>query len=123
MTLTADTLTFAAGDTSRTIDETVVVTLSGPANATLGAAMGMGTITDDDATPTVTPTLNLASISEEGGRPAPASRALVRGPWEASPGRLERPAPSLRPSSPDSPVRSPGGAGREAARKGQSVQW
>ena len=67
-TLTAGTLTFAAGATSQTItvavtgdttdepDEPVVVTLSSPTNATLpdGGASGTGTITDDDAAPTVT---------------------------------------------------------------------
>ena len=56
----AGTLTFAAGTTSRTIavtvtgdatdeaDETVVVRLSVPVNATLAAAAGTGTIADDD---------------------------------------------------------------------------
>ena len=57
----AGTLTFAAGTTSQPIavtvtgdatgeaDETVVVQLSGPVNATLAAASGTGTIADDDA--------------------------------------------------------------------------
>ena len=61
--LASGTLTFAAGETAKTLtvsvtgdgtsepDETVVVTLSGPANAVLGTASGTGTITDDDATP------------------------------------------------------------------------
>ena len=55
----AGTLTFTAGTTSQTIavtvtgdatdeaDETVVVQLSGPVNATLAAASGTGTIADD----------------------------------------------------------------------------
>ncbi len=59
------TLTFAAGTTSRAFnvsvtgdttdeaDETVVVTLSNAANATIGTATGTGTITDDDGAPTV----------------------------------------------------------------------
>ena len=66
--LTAGTLTFAAGTTSRTItvsvtgdttsesDETVVVTLSSPTGATLSAAAGSGTGTirdDDSGTPTL----------------------------------------------------------------------
>ena len=68
--LTAGTLTFAAGTTSRTItvsvtgdttselDETVVVTLSNPSGATVSAASGTGTIRDDD---TGTPTLRVNS--------------------------------------------------------------
>ena len=63
--ITGGTLTFAAGTTSQTIavtvagdvldeaDETIVVTLSAPVNATLAAASGTGTITDDDGAPTV----------------------------------------------------------------------
>jgi len=61
--LPAGTLTFAAGETSRTIavsvtgdtvedgDETVVMTLRSPTNAVLGTATGTGTIMDDDASP------------------------------------------------------------------------
>ncbi len=65
----AGTLTFAAGDTSKTItvtvkgdevdeaDETVALTLSSPTNATIATATGTGTITDDDtAGVTVSPT-------------------------------------------------------------------
>ena len=63
--LTAGTLTFAAGETSKTItvavrgdaldeaDETVEVKLSGAVNATIATATGTGTITDDDAAPTL----------------------------------------------------------------------
>ncbi|MCK6549143.1 hypothetical protein L6R52_25095 [Myxococcota bacterium] len=59
------TLTFAAGVTSQTvtvtvnadvldeINETFTVTLSAPVNATIGDGSGLGTITDDDATPTL----------------------------------------------------------------------
>ncbi len=66
----AGTLTFAAGTTSQPIavtvtgdatdeaDETVVVRLSSPVNATLAAASGTGTIADDDA-----PTLSIDSPS------------------------------------------------------------
>ena len=81
--LTSGTLTFAPGDTSKTIevtlagdtvdepDETVLVALSNPANAAfaggVGTLTGTGTITDDDATPVVTLSLSHASISENGG--------------------------------------------------------
>ncbi len=78
--ITGATLTFAAGQTSKTIDvsvtgdgtdepdETVLVSLSGPANATVStsAGTGTGTITDDDATPTVTLALSPAAIDESG---------------------------------------------------------
>ncbi|MGH9201670.1 MAG: Calx-beta domain-containing protein, partial [Vicinamibacterales bacterium] len=60
------TLTFAAGVASQTVtvpiagdvldeaDETIQVNLSAPTNATIADAQGIVTITDDDATPTVT---------------------------------------------------------------------
>ena len=63
--ITGGALTFAAGETSKTIDvsvtgddldeanETVVATLSGATGATLATATGTGTITDDDAPPTL----------------------------------------------------------------------
>ena len=63
--ITAGTLTFAAGDTTKTIgvtvagdsldeaDETVEVKISSPTNAALGTAAGTGTITDDDAKPSL----------------------------------------------------------------------
>ena len=77
--LASGTLTFAAGDTSKTItvsvtgdttdepDETVVVTLGNASGATIGTGTGTGTITDDDAAPTVTLSLADDSISENGG--------------------------------------------------------
>ena len=61
--LAAGTLTLAAGETTKTLDvavagdaddegdETVVVALSAPVNATLGTAEGTGTIVDDDGGP------------------------------------------------------------------------
>ena len=82
--LTAGTLTFAAGTTTRTIDvsvtgdaadepdETVVVTLSAPVNATLATGAGTGTITDDDAAPTVS--INSPSVTEG----APGTAATLR---------------------------------------------
>ena len=63
--ITGGALTFAAGEISKTIDvsvtgddldeanETVVATLSGATGATLATATGTGTITDDDAPPTL----------------------------------------------------------------------
>ena len=47
--------------------ETVEVVLSGATRARLGTATGTGTITDDDAAPTVTLALSPASIAESGG--------------------------------------------------------
>ncbi len=77
--LASGSLTFAAGETSRTVDvtvtgdaadepdETVKVILSAPVNATLGTAAATGTITDDEAKPTATLALSSASITENGG--------------------------------------------------------
>ena len=77
--LTAGTLTFSAGETTKEItvtvngdlddepDETVEIELSGAANATLGTATGTGTITDDEATPAVTLALSPTEIPENGG--------------------------------------------------------
>ena len=73
------TLTFNAGDESKTIsvtvagddvdepNETLTVTLSNAPGATLGKATGTGTITDDDGPPAVTLVLTPASITENGG--------------------------------------------------------
>lgn len=67
-TAVSGTLTFAPGETSKTItvlvkgdtldepNETFLVKLSNPTNATLARAQGVGTITDDDETLTVTKT-------------------------------------------------------------------
>ena len=71
--ITGGTLTFPAGTTSQTFnvavtgdttdeaDETVVVTLSSPTNATISTANGTGTITDDDG-PTVS--IDSPSVTE-----------------------------------------------------------
>ena len=76
-TLTAGTLTFAAGTTTQTIDvmvtgdvldeadETIALTLSNPVNATLATATGTGTVTDDDATPTLA--IDSPSVTEGTG--------------------------------------------------------
>ena len=77
--LPAGTLTFAAGETSKTVtvsvtgdetdepNETVVLELSDPVNATISTASATGTITDDDDAATVTLSLSPDSIAE-GGR-------------------------------------------------------
>ena len=81
--VTSGTLSFAAGDTEKTVsvavkgdtldepNETVVVRLSSAANAALSGGKstldGTGTITDDDATPTAALKLTPGSISENGG--------------------------------------------------------
>ena len=78
-TLTGGTLTFAPGDRSKSVavtvngddidepDETVVVRLSSPSNATLTGGTttldGTGTINDNDATPTVS-VANATAVSE-----------------------------------------------------------
>ena len=58
------------GDTLDEPNETVTVTLGAPTNATVstteGAGEASGTITDDDATPTVTLALTPAAIGESG---------------------------------------------------------
>jgi len=70
------TLTFAPGDTSESIvvtvnsdvadevDETFGVALSNPGNATISDGSGVGTITDDDAAPTLS--VNNVSLVAEG---------------------------------------------------------
>ena len=64
---TSGTVTFAAGETAKTVavgivsdtavepNETLTVTLSAPVNATLGRSVATGTITNDDTAATVTP--------------------------------------------------------------------
>jgi large repetitive protein len=70
----AGTLTFAAGETSKTVtvpivgdaldeaNETFTVGLSGAVNATIGDATGAGTITDDDPLPSLS--VNSVSVPE-----------------------------------------------------------
>ncbi|HEY9882154.1 MAG TPA: glycoside hydrolase family 9 protein [Thermosynechococcaceae cyanobacterium] len=71
----ANTLTFAPGETTKTIsvavkgdtivepDETFLVKLSSPSNATISKAQGTGTIVNDDQAPTL-PTLPQLSIND-----------------------------------------------------------
>jgi len=74
------TLNFAVGETSKTVsvqttqdtidevDETFNVVLAAPSGATLGDATGVGTITDDDVTPPVTPAISVSNaVVSEGG--------------------------------------------------------
>ena len=94
--VTAGTLTFAAGETSKTIDvtvngdttdeanETVVLRLSNPSNATIAAADGTGVITDDDGTPTATLVLTPATINEGGqGNASKVTATLIGATSEA----------------------------------------
>ena len=96
--LTAGTLSFAAGEVSKTIDvtvngddtdepdETLLVRLSSPSNATFAGAVttldGTGTITDDDSTSLVLARTGSGSIAEDGGTTEitlTLGRALVAG--------------------------------------------
>src|SRR5256885_3243288 len=73
------TLTFNPGETTKSIsvlvngdtldegNETFTVTLSNPTNATLSTGTGTGTITNDDAPPNVTLSLNGSPMAEAGG--------------------------------------------------------
>ncbi|MEZ4818774.1 MAG: Calx-beta domain-containing protein, partial [Bdellovibrionota bacterium] len=78
--ITASPITITAGNTSADItitiaadildenDETVIVTMGVPTNASAGTVtVHTATITDDDATPTVTLAVDNASIAENGG--------------------------------------------------------
>jgi hypothetical protein len=94
-TTTSGTLTFTPGETLKTVtvpvtgdaldeaDETLHLRLLSPSNLVLADGQGLGTITDDDATPSasigdvmvtegnagVTPALLLVSLSNPSGRP------------------------------------------------------
>ena len=81
-TAASGTLTFAPGQTSKTItidvlgdlldedDETFKVTLSDPTNATIADAEATGTILDDDATPTISIADRTVSEGDSGTTPA-----------------------------------------------------
>ena len=78
-TAASGTLTFAAGETTKTVNVTVsgdtayepnerfYFNLTNASNATISDAQGVGTITNDDAAPTVTLSVNNAAIAENGG--------------------------------------------------------
>ncbi|MCA0302386.1 MAG: cellulase family glycosylhydrolase [Proteobacteria bacterium] len=77
----AGTLTFAAGETSKTIavtalgdaaveaNESFTVVLSNASGATLGDASGTGTLLNDDTAPVVLPTLSISDASAVEGNP------------------------------------------------------
>ena len=78
-TATSGTLTFNAGATSQTVsvtisgdtgyepDEGFRINLANPLNAAISDGQGIGTITNDDAAPTVTLSVDNASIAENAG--------------------------------------------------------
>jgi hypothetical protein len=84
------TLTFAPGETTKTIgvivrgdtlneaDETFVVNLSSPVNATVARAQGVGTILNDDALPKLS--INDVSIAEGNSGTAPAVFTVTLAP-------------------------------------------
>lgn len=89
-TAATGTLTFAAGETTKTInvsvsgdtsvepDETFTIMLSAPTGATLADASGQGTITNDDVTPPPPlPTLSIADVSVSEGNAAHAATFTV----------------------------------------------
>ncbi len=94
-TPSSTSLSIAAGDTSGTIvikvkgdtldepNETIIVTLGAPTNATVsaeeGAGTGTGTITDDDGTPVVTLKLSSATVDESGDDNATTVTASLSG--------------------------------------------
>src|SRR5258706_15991700 len=87
------TLSFAVGVTTQTItvpitddlldelDETFTVNLAGPTNATIADGAGVGTILDDDATPSLS--INDVTVNENAGT-AKIGRALCRERGEIS---------------------------------------
>src|SRR5690606_8208750 len=78
-TATSGTLTFLAGETSKTIDVTIqgdalyennevfYVNLSDPVNANISDSQGQGTINNDDSAPAVTFNPSVTSKSEGDG--------------------------------------------------------
>ena len=84
-TAATDTVTFAPGETSKQVtvlvngdttdefDETFVVNLAAPVNATLATTFGTATITDDDAPPTV----SVADISVNEGNSTPTTATFT----------------------------------------------
>jgi disulfide oxidoreductase YuzD len=83
------TLSFAPGETSKTISVTIsgdvgyepnesfYINLSNPTNATISDNQGIGTITNDDAEPMVTLSVDSGTIAEDGGATATATLSAV----------------------------------------------
>jgi len=83
------TLTFTAGETSKTIsvtisgdigyepDENFYINLTNQSNASISDTQGIGTITNDDAAPTVTMSINNTSITENGTATVTATLSAV----------------------------------------------
>ncbi len=96
--VTATTLTFSAGDTSKTApvgtveddiderDETFTATLSGASNTTIEMDKGSatGTIRDDDPTPTATLALSPLSVGENSGTAVTVTASLNHPSTEAT---------------------------------------
>ncbi len=84
----ADIVIAVKGDTLDEPNETVIVTLGSPVNATVstaeGAGTGTGTITDDDATPVATLVLTPATINESGATNASTVTARLSGATSAA---------------------------------------
>lgn len=75
-TLSQNVTVTVYGDTLDEADETFTVTLSNPANATLGTAVGTGTIVDDDPLPVVSVTGVSVTEGNSGTRDAVFSLTL-----------------------------------------------
>ncbi len=81
---TGDITVPVKGDTIDEVDETIIVTLGAPTNATVssdeGAGTGTGKITDDDTEPTgITLTASPDSVGEEDGATTITVKAAVNG--------------------------------------------
>ena len=72
-----------AGDTTFEPDETFVVNLSNPLNATAGDMQGLGTISNDEGVPTLT--INDVSLAEGNGATTPFTFTLTLSSTSATP--------------------------------------
>ena len=112
--LGAGTLAFEPGETGKTIavsvtgdtldepDETVVLALSGPSNATLETASGVGTIVDDDID--LTPSFGSATIPDQSWTQNRAIAALTLPSATGGDGTLTH---ELAPALPEGVARDP----------------
>ena len=106
------TVTFAAGEVSKTVtvlvngdfldeaDETFTVTLSNPSGGTLGDGSGLGTIADDDPEPSLT--IGDKSLAEQNGNAgfavtlSAASGKTVTVEYATADGTAKQPATTRR---------------------------